>query len=145
MTKKTNPLFQTVFFIAVVLNLFSCSQNNEQNSKTEKTADSLIAPQQIVLASLPDTSKPKQFFLEKTSPANTLKIPAVGGSGNYSIQTKSGIKIIKLEGPTIHSLINSSTQQPIAADAQGAAFFTNYTTDNGLALDGISSSIMDKT
>jgi serine phosphatase RsbU (regulator of sigma subunit)/streptogramin lyase len=123
-------------FAIVILFAFSCSQNNEQDSKDNKTTDTLAPPQTTLITNLPDSSKPKETILQNTPTPFTITVPKTTGSF-YTIKTKKGDKKINLLPPA--QKIFDSLQ------AQGAAFFTTYTTDNGLALDAISSGYKDKT
>jgi ligand-binding sensor domain-containing protein/serine phosphatase RsbU (regulator of sigma subunit) len=123
--------------------LCSCSQNNEQYAIAKGISDTLPEPQIVVLANLPDSSKPVELFLENAPKPFVTAIPKIIGN-SYSAQTLNGIQTIKLKPPTILSFIDTTTHLPISADAQGAGFFTNYTTSNGLPLDNITCSTIDR-
>ncbi|HYK45588.1 MAG TPA: two-component regulator propeller domain-containing protein [Parafilimonas sp.] len=102
--------------ISLTLIVSSCSENKKRQVSEGATNDTISYPQITVLASLPDSNKPvtislasmpKPFVTQQLSPA------------------------------PVHEYVDSITGSPIPADAQGRGFFTNYTTDNGLALDQV--------
>src|SRR4030095_5366649 len=46
--------------------------------------------------------------------------------------------------PIIHAFLDSGTHKVIPPEEQAAGFFTNYTSDDGLALDALWCSALDK-
>lgn len=110
-------------FIFVLPLIFSCHQNLEQHSATDKTNEKIIPPEVILLANLPDSSKPDVTLMEEVPKPQTSVINTP---------------------PTVHSFIDAVTQEPVAPEAQGIGMFKNFTTDQGLALDAVNCSIMDK-
>jgi ligand-binding sensor domain-containing protein/serine phosphatase RsbU (regulator of sigma subunit) len=75
-----------------------------------------------------------------------ISIPKIAG-GNRTISLKTGSQIIRLEPPKIVNLpvVTTPLKSSIVPDqfAAGHGSFTTYNSDNGLALDIISSSSMD--
>lgn len=102
----------------ILLLAFSCSEKDPQTpiSKESKTA----SPKITALSNLPDSSKPVKIFLKKP-PGK-----------------------IKAGKPIIHSFLDSGTQRVLPPEEQAAGFFTNYTAEDGLALDAIRCSAVDK-
>lgn len=150
MKLKTNPrninttacLIQSLLLSCSLVFLISCSQNINQKTNEKKTLDPLTYPRTTVLSNLSEKNKPKEIFLENTPKPISISIPE--GSGNTDEAPKSGKSSTRLLPPVKHSFINSITNLPIAADAQGNGFFTKYSTDDGLALDQIYCSYKDK-
>lgn len=102
----------------ILLLAFSCSEKDPSPSisKEYKTA----SPKITVLSDLPDSSKPVKILLKKP------------------------VKRIKAGRPIIHSFLDSATHMLMPPEEQAAGFFTNYTSDDGLALDGVNYSAVDK-
>ena len=95
-----------------------------------------------------DTLKSPGIVNTDTCPKpQIIKVPKTRGA-SFIIHYQIGPAKIDLVPPRITFLTMSkvaSTRLGIAnPEAQGIGFFTNYTTDNGLALDGITSAIRDK-
>ena len=137
-------LLKLVPFPIALVFLFSCSGKNRQQGNSETRQDSMMPPRVTVLADLPDSSKPKQTFLDSVAKPFTIAVPTKAG-GSYTMQTKSGAKVIKLLPSVVHSFVDTITHLPIAAEAQGSANFTTFNTDNGLALDAINCGFKDKS
>lgn len=92
------------------------------------------------------TTKP--VLLNQRPKPKIIPVPTSTGS-SYTIPSLIGPRTIKLEPPKVHALPLSPVlpfqkEMKNYPEAQGAGFFTTYTTDNGLALDAILGSIMDK-
>ncbi|MES2284883.1 MAG: two-component regulator propeller domain-containing protein [Bacteroidota bacterium] len=134
--------FQSVFFITVLFLHSSCSNKSETNTEQSKQEnqksgivkqDSVFPPLVTVIDNLPDSSKPKEFFLEKTPIAQSIIIPpniiplAV-------LKNEKGVPIKDKDGNPF-----------ILGEAGGTSNFINYTTDQGLALDAINCGFRDKT
>jgi signal transduction histidine kinase/streptogramin lyase len=113
----------SVLSVFLLIFIFSCSQKKEQYLSLNKTSNELIPPRVTVLANLPDSNKPVTIIINKAQK------PKIVFSKNQ---------------PTIHSFIDPITHAPTAPEAQGIGFFTNFTTDDGLPLDGVFCSVIDK-
>ncbi len=142
----------------------SCSNNSSENSWQENQEnknpeivqqDTTTPPKITILENLADSSKPKCFLLGNTPKPQTITIPEIEGT-SYILQTKSGPKKIELSPPKHAPLsvlknnkgevIKDNNGSPfILGEAGGYSNFTNYTTDNGLALDAIACGLRDKT
>ncbi len=134
-------------FLLLPLFIFlSCGQQQSQthlDGFTKKVADSFsrgITPN-------PDTLKPPQTVLLDTCPKpRTIDVPQKMAV-SYIIQTATGPRTIELKPPgtTPLTIVKRDTNgEPLPDQSPaGMGFFTTYTTDQGLALDGISSSCID--
>jgi ligand-binding sensor domain-containing protein len=124
MKQNSNTLFRQEwsFIIAFIL-FYSCSQNKEPLQKAAMKSDALVAPKVTVLAGLPDGGKPKVYYLDKTP---------------------KPLIILNPKTSVTHSFIDPITHNVIAPEAQGVGFFTNYNTEQGLALSSVSCGHCDK-
>ena len=111
---------QLIFSYLISLIVFSCSEKDHSPSLANEAEFKTAAPKVTVLANLPDSSKPVKIFLKKP------------------------VRKIKADQPIIHSFLDSNTHMVMPPEEQAAGFFTNYTTDDGLALDAITCSFADK-
>ena len=115
-------------FLCIIFFLFACNQNNKQaaiNTKQE------FVPALLMNA---DTIKPP-IQLQAGAPT-IINVPTKPGSF-YTKKKKGGTELnINLMPPALKQLDTLL--------AQGNSNFTTYTTDNGLALDGITSACIDK-
>jgi ligand-binding sensor domain-containing protein/serine phosphatase RsbU (regulator of sigma subunit) len=150
-----NTILRFILFFTVLLFCFSCSNNPTISSEQAKQENQNAAapPLVTVLANLADSSKPKVFLLEKTPKPQTITIPKVAGT-SYTQQTKSGPKKIELTPPKTTPLavlknkngevIKDTDGKPFILGEGGTSTFSNYTTDQGLALDAVSCAFTDK-
>ena len=122
----------SVFFFTLII----CSCNTKHENKAiEKLTNqnSLVSLQEIRVASLPDSLQPKTVYLDQMPAAKVIK----AGTGEVKtlpvLQNDKGEPILDSKG------------NPFIMGNGGKSNFTNFTTDNGLALDAISCSIMDKS
>ena len=135
---------------------FSCNSPPENKIIDSITSQDQPAPPEVtVIANLPDSLQPKTTFLDSRPKPLTIVVSNKAG-GSYSITDANGEIIkINLEPPVKKALavLQNEKGEPIL-DPEGKPFimgdggksnFTNFTTDNGLALDAISCSILDKT
>ncbi len=104
-----------------LLFIFTCNLPIKKQAAPVKTqaAKTLVAPQVVDLASLPDSLKPE------TKPARAPRQRAAGT-------------------PVTHLFTDALTHQPLPAEFQGAGFFTNYNTEDGLALSTITCGYKDR-
>ena len=149
---KSNHLF----FILLICIVFSCN-NKQENKSSEKptTQDTLAQLQVTVLTDLPDSLQPKVIALDKMPKPLTVAVPNKA-RGSYSITNSEGeVTKINMEPPVNKPLavlqnekgepILDPDGKPYIMGKGGKSDFTNFTTDNGLALDVICCSVMDKT
>ena len=124
-----------ILFLSLII-LFSC--NTKQDNQVSNTAaivqqDTLAPMQSTILADLPDSLQPKTIYLDK------MPAPKVAQAGKAEtkplavLQNDKGEPILDSEG------------KPFIMGEGGKSNFTTFTTDNGLALDATSCSVMDKT
>jgi ligand-binding sensor domain-containing protein/signal transduction histidine kinase len=114
--------------------VFSC--NNKRENQISKTADlekqNSLAPLQVTkIANLPDSLQPKIISINKMP--KTITVSA--GKGEIKmlpvLQNEKGETILDPDG------------KPFILGDGGKSNFTNFTTDNGLALDAILCSVKD--
>jgi ligand-binding sensor domain-containing protein len=124
-----NKLLATI----LVILLFSCREESQDQTEHSSTVNAHTAP--TILTPGKDTMQ-----LPVVIPAGEPKIitiPTVDG-GFYLKKKKNGSEIkIELKKPTTSAYDTFSPQ--------GIPHFTNFTTNDGLALDAISCSVIDKT
>lgn len=134
-------IFQSVLFTLLLFLYSSCSNSPttytgeaKQENKNPEIAkqDTLLPPQVTVLKNLADSSKPKQFFLEKVPISHPITIPP------------SNIPLAVLKNKKGEAIKDNDGNPFILGEAGGLSNFINYTTDQGLALDGITCSLRDK-
>jgi len=145
-----------IFFLPLLF-IFSCTGNKQENNapKTVSKQDSLTPPHITILADLPDSLRPKTTELDTAPKPRTIAVPIRSG-GSYSITSAKGeVFKLNLEPPVNKILpvlqdakgeaIKDSLGNPFIMGSGGISNFTNFTTDNGLALDAIGCSFKDKT
>ena len=149
---KNNPLF------LIIMTVFIYSCDTKQGNKTiENTINQAAQPpmQVTVISTLPDSLQPKKILLESMPKPLTVVVPKKK-EGFYSVTNSEGeVTKINLEAPTNKSLsvlqnekgepILDKDGKPFIMGDGGKSIFTNFTTDNGLALDVINCSVMDKS
>ena len=137
-------LIKSMLFIAAFwLLLLSCSHNSSEQVKAATDADSLTTPHETVLASLPNSSKPQETYVENSPPPLKVIIPTKA-SGSYTAGNPEEDVKIKLMPAEVHTFTVATAHLSGAPEVQGAGFFTTYNTDNGLALDAVLCSTQDE-
>ena len=146
-------LYRTLILFS---SLIICCNNHQELSSLEKKAATLpvFSPPKItLLATLSDSLHPKKIYVNTRPKPVVVKIPTKSGN-SYTVTLENGQsnKII-LEPPIKKSLpflkdekgdpIKDSAGKPIILGSGGISHFTSYTTEHGLALDGIFSSCID--
>ncbi len=140
-----------------VLLLFSC--NNPQERKADNTLshakqDSLPPLKVTVFVDLHDSLQPQTIALASMPVPVRVAVPNSAGSTYSKTNSKGELTKINLEPPINKNLaiLRNQKGEPIL-DSKGKPFimgnggesnFTNFTTDDGLTLDAISCSVMDK-
>ena len=147
-----------IIFLFSLLFIFSCTGNRQENNADGSAAtaakDTLTPPLVTILANLPDSLHPKTKALDTMPKPRIVTVPAHSG-GSYSITNAKGeVRKIVLEPPANKLLpvlldakgevINDSAGNTFIMGSGGISNFTNFTTDNGLALDAIGCSKIDK-
>jgi ligand-binding sensor domain-containing protein/class 3 adenylate cyclase len=123
-----------IIFILLWLVLFSCdTQPENERAENVTTRDTLTQLPVTVIANLPDSLQPKIIYLNKMPAAKMIKAGAGVTKMLPVIQNEKGQPVLDYSG------------KPMIMGNGGKSHFTNFTTDNGMALDGIYCSIMDKT
>jgi serine phosphatase RsbU (regulator of sigma subunit)/streptogramin lyase len=142
-------------FILSLLFFIRCTDNSKkkglnQESFTERPDSQAVSNiSDTITASPGKICKPPVIINTDTCPKSfSISVPEKKG-GTYTMYYESGPVKIDLLPPAITPLPMSTdvlTGLNVAnPEAQGVGFFTTYTTDNGLALDGITSAIRDRS
>ncbi len=125
---------QFLFYYAFLL-LCACNTKQE-NRVIDKTIsqDTLAALEVTIIANLPDSLQPKAIALSTRPKPKVTPIPknSVETKMLPVLQNEKGEPILDAEG------------QPFFMGDGGKSNFTNFSTDDGLPIDGISCSLMDK-
>ena len=119
--------FKLVFAICLGF-LSSCNTKQELNAIDKSIPkDSLVPLQRTVIADLPDSLQPKTYFLKDMPKPVVRAVPKGGGETIMLpiLKNEKGEPILDQEGKTI-----------LMGDG-GISDFTNFTTEDGLALDGL--------
>ena len=127
MTKYLTLLFLPLF-------IYACKTKHEDKADQKlSNQDSLVSLQEIRIASLPDSLQPKTVYFDQMPAAKVTK----AGMGEVKmlpvLQNKKDEPILDANGI------------PFILGNGGKSYFTNFTTDNGLALDAVECSFMDKS
>jgi len=117
-------------FLFFLLLLFSCTNKKEENkSVTSATQDSILPVQITILANLPDSLQPETILLKNTPALKTIKIP----------DRPISITVNHKSGP--HTFTLNPTKK---IKASFSPILQNYTTEQGLAMDVMTSGFADK-
>lgn len=152
--RKYIHLYHSIILFSVLL--FSC--NNYQKPHPSDSTDGVNLRSSTLakvteVFNLPDSLQPKKIFIRTRPQPRTIKIPNKRG-GSYTLINQGGKSTkILLEPPDKKLLpflqndkgepIKDAAGRPIIMGSGGISHFTNYTTEHGLALDGIFSSCLD--
>jgi ligand-binding sensor domain-containing protein/signal transduction histidine kinase len=147
----------SAIFLLVFIGI-SCNTKQETPAASEKSAsgqETMAPPQVITIADLPDSLQPKTINMDTMPKPLKVEIPTKEG-GFYTVKRPNGdVSKIALEPPQkkMLAVLKDRSGRPIEDSAGhtfilgkgGIADFTNYTSDNGLALDAVNCAMMDKT
>ncbi len=130
--------------------MLSCTNQEKKQQVLTTSENKPVPPHLTILSDLPDSLQPKITYLANAAQPKTISVPT-GGSRTYTPQNTNGK--IKLMPPTQKFLpVLRNSDGTIIRDGHDGTFvmgeggtsnFRYFTTDNGLALDGISCSMMD--
>jgi signal transduction histidine kinase/ligand-binding sensor domain-containing protein len=146
------------FLFGMLFIATSCTFKKEDKSpesSTKALLDTFSPPRVTVIAELADSLQPKTVSLDKVSKPLRVFVPKTTGS-SYSVTTSKGkVYKINLEPPIkkLLPVLQNEKGNPIKDTAGnlfvmgegGISNFTNFTTDDGLALDAVTCSLMDKS
>ena len=130
---------------------FSCSQEEKETSISDQ--EPVLAPGFFDLSQLPDSLQPVTRLLADFLPARMISVPSQSG-GSMSIKSESGEdqsiarlapekkKLLALTGPNGNP-IQDPNGKPYFLGEGGISQFRTYSTDDGLALDGVNCAILD--
>ncbi|MDX2249310.1 MAG: two-component regulator propeller domain-containing protein [Bacteroidia bacterium] len=124
-----------VHWALLILVLCSCNPKQKQKVSDIKTQPNSLVPFKVtVIAELPDSLQPKTIFLEQMPKPSKTVVPENGGITKMLpvLQNEKGEAILDADG------------NPFILGDGGKSNFTTFTTDDGLALDAITCSTMDK-
>lgn len=157
-TKNNIKKYSALIFCILIL--IACESKREKNIPNVALPGVLrdkdvTPPHVILLSSLPDSLQPKTVFLEQMPKPLYVPIPKNTGGVYSTKNSPEGLAKIKLEPPVQKMLpvlldekgkpVKGKDGKPFFMDRGGIPNFTNFTTENGLALDAIISSFVDKT
>ena len=139
-------------YFGFLLILFSCSPGEKAPASEEEGI--LQASKITILNSLPDSLQPKKIDLANSPSPRVVPIPSQNG-GIFSYTNESGERIfIPLSIPQRQELltlsnangnkIKSPEGQTYLLGEGGVSQFKSFTTDDGLALDGVNCAILDR-
>ncbi len=144
-----NTMKVSIFsFTLILLFVFACSENKDK--PIANTNISRVSPLVTKINELADSVKPYQVTLSDQLPPQVIQIPKQ--AGDFSSYLNDGERVI-LEPPKVMPLLvlkdengkeikNEKGESYILGEG-GMAQFTTYTSDDGLALDAVNSSLMD--
>ncbi|HLP93661.1 MAG TPA: two-component regulator propeller domain-containing protein [Saprospiraceae bacterium] len=129
-----NLMNQSFILFLSALFLYSCNTQQEHKKSENATSQDTLVPLQVTfIADLPDSLQPKTIELNKIPGAKVSKAVAGKTIMLPVLQNENGETIVDSEG------------QPFLMGDGGKSYFHSFTTDDGLALDAISCSVMDKS
>jgi ligand-binding sensor domain-containing protein/class 3 adenylate cyclase len=133
----------------------SCKEERKGLTGTDKDINSTkVSPKITIISELPDSLRPHVIDL-KTMPApethlivgasvtGTSEKAAVKGSGEAAFSDR-GSKMLPLLNDENGNPVLGTDGKPFILGAGGKSHFTNFTAENGLALDAICSSLTDR-
>jgi ligand-binding sensor domain-containing protein/signal transduction histidine kinase len=146
------------FLVLIAFFDFSCNTKEILPPSGEKPPgkqQTPVPPQVISLVGLPDNMQPKTVSMDKTPKPLTVVIPNHEG-GSYSIKSaNSDVRKIVLKPPVKKMLavlkdekgrpVKDASGNPFIMGTGGISNFTNFTSEDGLPLDAITCSMIDKT
>jgi len=146
-----NRMKHTLFLLGLAFLLFSCSKEGKIGDNQDQL--SFSPPEIIELVALPDSVKPESLRLNAFPPPRVIQVPQRDG-GTYSFEDESGeIKTFQLLAPSRKGLlvlknetgevVKNPNGDPYLLGEGGISQFRTFSTDDGLALDGVNTAILD--
>jgi len=147
---------QFMYLTIIAFFAYSCNSRQTQPPASGKPSDEQqrpVPPKLINIVGLPDSLQPKTMFLAKLPRPLTIPIPVKKGSF-YTVKRPDGdISKIMLKSPEKKMLavlrdekgvpVKDAAGNPFIMGSGGISNFTNFTSDDGLALDYVNCSMMD--
>jgi signal transduction histidine kinase/ligand-binding sensor domain-containing protein len=141
-----------ILCIWTLLGACSMPRENETNQDHLSPADLLhLSPAITALENLPDSLQPQRVMLRNTPIPKSIKIPIHDHEAYEFVDYENNTRKIIPPGITQRPTLQDEMGQPVF-DQDGNYYFLGeggfphlltYTTDNGLALDNITSSLLD--
>jgi ligand-binding sensor domain-containing protein/signal transduction histidine kinase len=141
----------TLSLLGLAFLLLSCSKEGRLDGAKDQL--SFFPPEIIDISTLPDSVKPESHRLDGFASPRMIQVPKKDGS-TYSFEDESGEKqTFQLLAPSRQDLlvlrndageiVKNSNGNPYLLGEGGVSQFKTYSTDDGLALDAVNSSILD--
>ena len=144
-----------IYFLLVTLCCACSSSTEKEFPKITPFQDSLVPIQITIVNDLPDSLQPTSILLAEQPKPLKIIVPTSDRSAYSSTNSSNIKKTINIESPTKNSLpvlldkkgnpILDKEGYPFILGDGGKSHFSNFTTDDGLPLDAIYSSLMDKS
>ncbi len=147
---------RSIVSLVCFLALFSCQKNDnksfDQGQSLKDTANVSI-PKITYLDSLSDTLQPKKIWIKDNSPPKTLPIPRTqaeaytirdGQNESRTILPPQIIQRSHLKNKKGEAILDEEGNHYYLGDG-GISHFVTFTTDDGLSLDNITSSLLDQS
>jgi len=146
-----NRMKHTLSLLGLAFLLFSCAK--QENNDPSQGTISFSPPEIIEISALPDSLQPISTPLVQLSSPRVVRIPnRVGGS--YSFADENGEMLtfpllapirqkLKILTNDIGEEILDKSGNPFILGEGGLSQFKTFSSDDGLALDGINSAILD--
>ena len=141
-TKKFRSIRSILFVILLTL-LYGCASKAKQQLKEDPNKNTFLPPQVTILSNLSYNNRPKVVLLKEAPKPTFINVPAKPGSLSIQ-QFTNDIKKIQVLPYVEYPFIDTNTSLMVSVDAIGKGLFTNYTANDGLAIDNILCSLMDK-
>jgi len=123
------------YLLPVLLIVCSCNTEGERSVNTNRASESSSVPLQVtVISSLPDSLKPKVYYLDSMPPPVLVAMPEMKGEVRMLpvLQDAKGAPVLDKQG------------NPIILGEGGRSNFTSFTTENGLPGDWIGQVLIDR-
>jgi ligand-binding sensor domain-containing protein/class 3 adenylate cyclase len=142
-------LFLTYLFIGCTDKNSLPGSVSEENTITKP----FFKPRKTQISDLPDSLQPTTFLLSEMPKPRVIPVPKQKGNSYERINIAGEKQTVELEPPQVRRftiLTDEDGLNPLGKDGRpyllgfgGFGQFTNYNSDDGLALDGIKGSLLD--
>ncbi len=145
---KFSPLILALLFF------FSCVESEEHLAASQEspaTTARISPPQVTVLADLPDSLQPQTIALQERPPARTIAVPTKKGgmytNGNFEAELSPPVRqmLPVLKNKAGQIVLDQDGRSFLLGNGGGISHFTNYTAKDGLALDALTCSYLDRS